>query len=75
MEGSRGVDLADGEVSRRLLADEDVDAVVGLLADEGDEAQEQLRVRPHGGKLQEEKMSMESLLTMNIPPKMNQYFE
>ena len=51
---------------RRLLADEDVDAVVGLLADEGDEAQEQLRVRPHGGKLQEEKMSMESLLTMNI---------
>ena len=36
----------------RLLADEDVDAVVRLLADERDEAQEQLRVRPDGGQLQ-----------------------
>ena len=52
VEGARGVDLADGEVRRRLLADEHVHRVVRLLADERDEAQEQLRVRPDGGQLQ-----------------------
>ena len=51
VERARGVDLADREVRRRLLADEHVHRVVRLLADERDEAQGQLRVRPDGGQL------------------------
>ena len=51
MEGACGVDLADGQVRRRLLADQHVHRVRRLLAHERHQAQEQLRVRTDGGQL------------------------
>ena len=49
--GSGGVDLADGQVGGGLLADEDVDAVVGALPDGNDQAEEELVVGTNGGEL------------------------